>query len=138
MTRFFREISGFEKAYAEKRRYGLRAGVQADNGQVQADCQGCFERATKFPDIIALVKYRQAYDIPLWCLIPFKADNLRDVRRYISGTHLANAAYSTMPIAWLQGKLRVSALQSHAISQRKVVTQDVQNKLLRLGAILKG
>jgi len=115
--------------------------------------------ACKFNDVIALgsypidvhnpsgkgtllkkVKSNAAYDIPLRCLIPLKIENLLVGGRCISGTHLANASYRTMPICMATGQAAgVCAAMSAKNNQspRTVKPQEVQKELLRQGAILK-
>ncbi len=115
--------------------------------------------ARKFSDVIALgsypidlhspsgkgtmlkkIKPGQAYDIPLRSLIPLKVDNLLVAGRCISGTHIANASYRTMPICMATGQAAgVCAAVAVKSGQkpRQISVATVQEELLKQGAILK-
>jgi hypothetical protein len=115
--------------------------------------------AHKFDDVIALgsypvdvhnplgrgtflkkIKAGSAYDIPLRCLVPLKVDNLLVAGRCISGSHIANASYRTMPICFATGQAAgVCAAISvkNQLQPRKAPALKVQQELLHQAAILK-
>jgi hypothetical protein len=160
LTNFFKKyVPGFEKAYVEQS--GIMTCTRESRrimGEYKLTAKDVLE-ACKFNDVIALgsypidvhnpsgkgtllkkVKSNAAYDIPLRCLIPLKIENLLVGGRCISGTHLANASYRTMPICMATGQAAgVCAAMSAKNNQspRTVKPQEVQKELLRQGAILK-
>lgn len=160
LTNFFRKyVPGFEKAYVEQA--GVTASVRESRpimGEYKLTAKDVLE-AHKFGDVIALGSYPidlhnatgkgtilkelpkgKAYDIPLRCLIPLKVENLLVGGRCISGTHVANASYRTMPICMATGQAAgvcaAIATKSNIIP-RMVNAKDVQQELIRQGAILE-
>lgn len=160
LARFFQKyVPGFEKAYVQQT--GITACVRESRriiGEYKLNAKDVLE-AHKFSDTIALgtypidlhnplgkgtilkkVKPGDAYDIPLRCLIPLKVENLLVGGRCISGTHMANASYRTMPICVATGQAAgvCAALASNSHqTPRNVGATDVQRELLKQGAILK-
>lgn len=160
LMRFFRTyVPGFERAYVQES--GVTTCVRESRrimGEYKLTAKDVLD-AHRFPDVIALgsypidlhspsgkgtmlkkIKPGQAYDIPLRCLIPLKVDNLLVGGRCISGTHIANASYRTMPICFATGQAAgvcaaISSLQNQ--KPRTTNPKNVQEELLRQGAILK-
>ena len=160
LTRFFRKyVPGFEKAYVQQS--GITTCVRESRrimGEYVLTAKDVLE-ARQFEDAIALgsypidlhsptgkgtilkkIKPGAAYSIPLRCLIPLKVDGLVVAGRCISGTHVANASYRTMPICVATGQAAgvcaaLAAINSQ--SPRTVKAAEVQKELLRQGAILK-
>ncbi len=160
LTSFFRRyVPGFEKAYVQQS--GITACVRESRrimGEYKLTAKDVLE-AHKFNDVIALgsypidlhsplgkgtilkkIKLGEAYDIPLRCLVPLKVENLLVGGRCISGTHVANASYRTMPICVATGQAAgvcAAIAAKSSMTPRTVRAQDVQQELLRQGAILK-
>lgn len=160
LTNFFRKyVPGFEKAYVQQS--GTMACVRESRrimGEYQLRAKDVLD-AHKFSDAIALgaypidlhnplgkgtiikkIKPGEAYDIPLRCLIPLEVENLMIGGRCISGTHVANASYRTMPICMATGQAAgVCAAIANKSNQtpRTVNALLVQQELIRQGAILK-
>ena len=160
LTRFFRKyVPGFEKAYVQQS--GIITCVRESRrimGEYVLTAKDVLE-ARQFEDAIALgsypidlhsptgkgtilkkIKPGAAYSIPLRCLIPLEVDGLVVAGRCISGTHVANASYRTMPICVATGQAAgvcaaLAAINSQ--SPRTVKAAEVQKELLRQGAILK-
>jgi hypothetical protein len=90
--------------------------------------------------ILQKIKPGSAYSIPLRCLIPQKVENLIIGGRCISGTHVANASYRTMPICCATGQAAGTCAAiaiRYNLKPRAVNYLLVQEELLRQGAILK-
>ncbi len=159
LTSFFRKyVPGFEKAYVEQ------SGVASVRESRRIMCEYKLTakdvlEAHRFSDVIALGSYPidlhnasgkgtilkelpigKAYDIPLRCLIPLKVENLLVGGRCISGTHVANASYRTMPICMATGQAAgvcAAIAIKNNLTPRMVNAKDVQNELILQGAILK-
>jgi glycine/D-amino acid oxidase-like deaminating enzyme len=160
LTRFFRRyVPGFEEAYVQQS--GISAVVRESRriiGEYRLTAKDVIY-AHKFKDAIALGTYpidlhnpsgkgtllkkiqpENAYDIPLRCLIPLKLENLLVGGRCISGTHIANASYRTMPICIATGQAAgvcAAYAAKSGKSPRDVYARTVQKELLRQGAILQ-
>ena len=160
LTNFFRKyVPGFEKAYVEQT--GILTCTRESRriiGEYKLTAKDVLE-ACKFNDVIALgsypidvhnpagkgtllkkVKANAAYDIPLRCLIPLKIENMLVGGRCISGTHLANASYRTMPICMATGQaagICAAIAAKNNQTPRTVDSMKVQEILLHQGAILK-
>ena len=160
LVKFFRKyVPGFEKAYVAQS--GITACVRESRriiGEYVLTAKDVLD-AHRFNDVIALgsypidihnplgkgtilkkIKPGQAYDIPLRCLIPLKVENLLVGGRCISGTHMANASYRTMPICVATGQAAgvCAAIAAKSnLTPRTVKAKDVQKELVRQGAILK-
>jgi hypothetical protein len=160
LTRFFRKyVPGFDAAYVGQS--GITTCVRESRrimGEYLLTAKDVLD-AKKFDDAIALgsypidlhsptgkgtilqkIKPGSAYSIPLRCLIPQKAENLLVAGRCISGTHVANASYRTMPICCATGQAAgvcaATAIKCK-VKPRAVDYKQVQEELLRQGAILK-
>jgi hypothetical protein len=154
-----RRVPGFEEAYAAQS--GVSVGVRetrricGDYVLTGEDVLG----ARKFDDAIARGSYpvdihdpggkgtvlrrlplREAYDIPLRCLLPHELDRLLVAGRCISGTHEAHSSYRVTPIAMATGHA-AGVCAALAVrggrSPRDVPYTDVQAELLRQGASLR-
>jgi hypothetical protein len=160
LTSFFRKyVPGFEKAYLAQTAANISVReTRRILGEYKLTEEDVLN-AHKFGDVIALgsypvdlhnprgrgtflkkIKAGSAYDIPLRCLVPLKIDNLLVAGRCISGTHMANASYRTMPICFATGQAAgVCAAISAKRNQKPRCTAavDVQDVLLKQGAILK-
>ena len=160
LTRFFRKyVPGFEAAYVAQS--GITTCVR-ESRRIMGDYLLTAKEvldAHKFEDTIALgsypidlhsptgkgtilqkIKPGSAYSIPMRCLIPKKAENLLVAGRCISGTHVANASYRTMPICCATGHAAgvcAATAVKNNIKPRAVDYKQVQEELLRQGAILK-
>ncbi len=160
LTTFFRKyVPGFERAYVAQT--GTNVSVRETRrimGEYKLTAEDVLN-AHKFADVIALgsypidvhnplgrgtflkkIKAGSAYDIPLRCLIPLKIDNLLVAGRCISGTHIANASYRTMPICFATGQAAgvcAAIAAKNSLQPRKTPASKVQHELLRQGAILK-
>jgi hypothetical protein len=160
LSRFFRKyVPGFEKAYVQQS--GTMTCVRESRriiGEYQLTAKDVLD-ARKFDDGIALASYPidlhsptgkgtvlkkikpgDAYSIPLRCLIPLKIENLLVGGRCISGTHVANASYRTMPVCVATGQAAgVCAALAVKNNQapRIIKATDVRRELLRQGAILE-
>jgi hypothetical protein len=160
LTRFFRRyVPGFEKAFVAQS--GIVTCVRESRriiGEYILTAKDVLD-ATKFEDAIALASYPidlhsptgkgtilkkikpgEAYSIPLRCLIPQKVEGLLVAGRCISGTHIANASYRTMPVCVATGHAAgvcaAIAVKNH-MPPRTVKAVDVQGELLRQGAYLE-
>lgn len=160
LTAFFRKyVPGFEKAYVAQT--ASSASVRETRriiGEYKLTATDVLN-AHKFSDVIALgaypvdlhnplgrgtvlkrIKPGRAYDIPLRCLIPLKVENMLVAGRCISGTHMANASYRTMPICFATGQAAgvcaAIAVKNNQTS-RSVSAATVQEELIRQGAKLK-
>jgi hypothetical protein len=160
LTRFFRKyVPGFEAAYVAQT--GIITCVRESRrimGEYLLTGKDVLD-ARKFEDVIALgsypidlhsptgkgtilqkIKPGFAYSIPVRCLIPQKVENLLVAGRCISGTHIANASYRTMPICCATGHAAgvcaATALKTGK-KPRAVDYKLVQEELQRQGAILK-
>ena len=160
LTNFFRKyVPGFEKAFLAQTATNISV---RETRRIMGEYKLTEEdvlNAHKFGDVIALgsypvdlhnprgkgtflkkIKAGSAYDIPLRCLVPLKIDNLLVAGRCISGTHMANASYRTMPICFATGQAAgVCAAISAKSNQKPRCTSavKVQEELLKQGAILK-
>jgi hypothetical protein len=160
LTRFFRKyVPGFEAAYVAQS--GIATCVRESRrimGEYVLTAKDVLD-AKKFDDAIALgsypidlhsptgkgtilqkIKPGSAYSIPLRCLIPQKVENLLIGGRCISGTHVANASYRTMPICCATGQAAgvcAAIAIKNKVKPRVVDYKLVQEELLRQGAILK-
>ena len=159
LTNFFRKyVPGFEDAYLAQS--GVTTCVRESRrimGEYLLTAKDVLD-ARKFRDVIALgsypidlhnpkgkgtilrkIKPGSAYSIPLRSLIPLKVENLLVAGRCISGTHIANASYRTMPICTATGHAAgVCAAIAAKNDQlpRKVDYRLVQSELLKQEAIL--
>ena len=154
-----RYVPGFEKSYAVQS--GINIGVRETRrivGEYQLDARDVLE-ARKFDDAIARGAYPvdihnpagtgtvlrrlppgEAYDIPLRCLHPQRAEGLLVAGRCISGTHEAHSSYRVMPIVMATGHAAgvCAALAARrGIAPRAVPAPDVQRELVRQGASLR-
>jgi len=160
LSAFFRKyVPGFEKAYVAQT--ASNASVRETRriiGEYKLTAKDVLN-AHKFSDVIALgaypvdlhnplgrgtllkkIKPGRAYDIPLRCLIPLKAENMLVAGRCISGTHMANASYRTMPICFATGQAAgvcAAIAVKNNQTPRNVPATTVQNELIRQGAKLK-
>jgi hypothetical protein len=160
LTCFFRKyVPGFEEAYVQQS--GLTTCVRESRriiGEYKLTAKDVLN-ANRFDDVIALgtypidlhdpkgkgtilqkIKPGQAYHIPLRCLIPLKVDNLVVGGRCISGTHVANASYRTMPICIATGQAAgvcAAIAAKNGMTPRAVNFREVQHELLKQGAILE-
>lgn len=161
ITTFLRRyVPGFEKAHLDQS--GMTVGVR-ETRRFVGDYQLTEEdvlSARKFDDVIARCSYPidmhnpkgkgtvlkrlppgEAYDIPLRCLLPRKAEGLLVAGRCISGTHEAHSSYRIMPAAMATGQAAgvcaaLAALRNRL--PRETPARDVQVELLRQGADLRG
>ncbi len=154
-----RYVPGFERAYAVQS--GVNVGVRETRrivGEYQLDAADVLN-ARKFDDAVARGSYPvdihnptgtgtllrrlppgEAYDIPLRCLLPQKAENLLVAGRCISGTHEAHSSYRVMPIVMATGQAAGACAAIAARSgraARAVPAREVQAELLRQGASLR-
>jgi hypothetical protein len=154
-----RRVPGFENAYAAQS--GVSVGVRETRricGEYVLTGDDVL-RARKFDDAIARGSYpvdihdpggkgtvlkrlplREAYDIPLRCLLPRDVDRLLVAGRCISGTHEAHSSYRVTPIAMATGHAAgvCAALAARGRrSPREVPAEEVQGELLRQGASLR-
>lgn len=89
--------------------------------------------------VLKKVPQGKAYDIPLRCLIPMGVDNLIIAGRCISGSHEAFSSFRIMATSVATGQAAgvCAALSARSgVINRKVPARDVQDELLRQGAIL--
>jgi hypothetical protein len=159
LTSFFRKyVPGFERAYVAQTAANVSVReTRRIMGEYKLTSEDVLN-AHKFDDVIALgsypidvhnplgrgtflkkIKAGSAYDIPLRCLVPLKVDNLLVAGRCISGTHIANASYRTMPICFATGQAAGVCGALSAIENKKPRNTPyctVQEELLRQGAIL--
>jgi hypothetical protein len=90
--------------------------------------------------ILRRLPLREAYDIPLRCLVPREVDRLLVAGRCISGTHEAHSSYRVTPIAMATGHAAgvCAALATREDrSPREVPHELVQRELVRQGAVLR-
>jgi glycine/D-amino acid oxidase-like deaminating enzyme len=159
LTQFFRRyVPGFEKVYV--RQSGAMACARETRrivGEYQLTAKDVLD-AHRFEDVVAMgsypvdmhnpagkgtilkkIKPGEAYSIPLRCLIPKKPENLLVAGRCISGTHVANASYRTMPVCIATGQAAgvcaAVAVKNHQ-TPRTVKASDVQSELRRQDAYL--
>jgi hypothetical protein len=160
IARFLREhVPGFEEAYVAQS--GTTVGVRETRRIIGDYCLTGEDilTARKFDDAIARGSYpidihdpegkgtvlerlplREAYDIPLRCLLPRGLDRLLVAGRCISGTHEAHSSYRVTPIAMATGHAAgvCAALAARSgRSPRDVPHVEVQRELLRQGASLR-
>jgi hypothetical protein len=160
LTRFFRKyVPGFERAYVAQTAANVSVReTRRIMGEYKLTAMDVLN-AHKFDDVIALgsypvdlhnplgrgtflkkIKAGSAYDIPLRCLMPLKVDDLLVAGRCISGTHMANASYRTMPICFATGQAAgvcAALAVKNRLKPRVTPASEVQKELLRQGAILK-
>jgi hypothetical protein len=82
----------------------------------------------------------EAYDIPLRCLLPRKAEGLLVAGRCISGTHEAHSSYRVMPIVMATGHAAgvcAAIAAKEGAQPRAVDPRRVQRELVRQGASLR-
>lgn len=80
-----------------------------------------------------------AYHIPLRCLLPRNLERILVAGRCISGTHEAHSSYRVMPVAMSLGQAAgvcAAIAAKRRMTTREVPYPDVQEELLRQGAIL--
>ncbi len=156
---FFRKyVPGFEKAYVSQS--GITTCVRESRrikGEYELTAKDVLD-AKRFDDAIAYgsypidlhsptgkgtilkkIKPGSAYSIPLRCLIPLKVENLVVAGRCLSGTHVANASYRTMPICVATGQAAgvcAALAVKNNQSPRTVSAALVQTELLKQGAYL--
>jgi hypothetical protein len=152
-------VPGFEEAYDAQSgaAVGVRETRRIRGGYVLTGEDVL--RARKFDDAIARGSYpidihapegkgtvltrlplREAYDVPLRCLLPRGVDRLLVAGRCISGTHEAHSSYRVTPIAMATGHAAgvCAALAARdGCSPRAVHHREVQRELLRQGASLR-
>jgi hypothetical protein len=156
---FRRYVPGFEQAYVAQS--GVQIGVRETRrivGEYRLTAEDVLT-ARKFPDVVARGAYPidihdprgigtrlerlplgEAYDIPLGCLLPQRADRLLVAGRCISGTHEAHSSYRVMPIAMATGQAAGVCAALAACggrAPRDVPPPDVQRELRRQGADLR-
>jgi hypothetical protein len=160
IDRFLRtHVPGFEEAYNAQS--GASVGVRETRricGRYVLTGEDVLQ-ASKFDDAIARGSYpidihapegkgtvltrlplREAYDIPLRCLLPRGTDRLLVAGRCISGTHEAHSSYRVTPIAMATGHAAgvCAALAARdGRSPHAVHHREVQRELLRQGASLR-
>jgi hypothetical protein len=160
IAKFLRErLPGFEEAYVAQS--GTTVGVRETRRIIGDYCLTGEDILTahKFDDAIARGSYpidihdpegkgtalerlplREAYDIPLRCLLPRGLDRLLVAGRCISGTHEAHSSYRVTPIAMATGHAAGVCAALAAQSgrpAREVPYVEVQRELLRQGASLR-
>jgi hypothetical protein len=160
IAEFLREyVPGFEESYVVQS--GVNVGVRETRriiGDYQLTADDVLS-ARKFDDAIARGAYPvdihnptgtgtilkrlppgEAYDIPLRCLMPGKADGLLVAGRCISGTHEAHSSYRVMPIVMATGQAAgvcAAIAAREGIPPRAVPVRRVQRELVRQGASLR-
>jgi hypothetical protein len=153
-----RRVPGFERSYAVQS--GTQVGVRESRrimGEYVLTAKDVL-RARCFDDVVARGSYPidihdpkgrgtvlrrlpdgGSYEIPLRCLIPRGVDGILTAGRCISGTHAAHSSYRVTPIAMATGQAAgvcgALAVRSGR-PPRQVPARDVQEELLRQGAIL--
>ncbi|MGH7263605.1 MAG: FAD-dependent oxidoreductase, partial [Candidatus Rokuibacteriota bacterium] len=161
LVAFFRRyVPGFEQAYVAQS--GVQIGVRETRrivGEYRLTADDILT-ARKFHDVVARGAYPidihdprgigtrlerlplgEAYDIPLRCLLPQRAERLLVAGRCISGTHEAHSSYRVMPIAMATGQAAgvCAALAARgARLPHDVPAGEVQRELRRQGADLRG
>ncbi len=159
LANFFRKyVPGFEKAFVAQS--GITTCVRESRrimGEYLLTAKDVLD-THKFPDQIAFgsypvdlhsptgkgtmlkkIKPGQAYGIPLRCLVPQKVENLLVAGRCISGTHIANASYRTMPICMATGQAAgvcAAIATKENLTPRRVNASMVREVLLKQGAIV--
>lgn len=153
-----RYVPGFEDAYVS--RTGISVGVRETRrivGEYILTASDVLE-ARKFNDVIARGSYpidihnpkgkgtlikqlppREAYDIPLRCLLPRNVDGLTVAGRCISGSFEAQATYRVMPICMATGQAAgvcAAIAARRKKSPRNLTASEVQDELIRQGANL--
>ena len=153
-----RYVPGFEQAYVVQS--GMTIGVRETRrilGEYQLNADDVL-LARKWPDVIARGTYPidihsptgkgtfirrlpqgEAYDIPLRCLVPLRAERLLVAGRCISGTHEAHSSYRVMPVAMATGQAAgvCAALAARSgRTPREVPASAVHEELSRQGADL--
>ena len=157
---FLREyVPGFEESYVVQS--GVNVGVR-ETRRIIGDYQLTVDDvlgARKFDDAIARGAYPvdihnpegsgtvlrrlppgEAYDIPLRCLLPRKAEGLLVAGRCISGTHEAHSSYRVMPIVMATGHAAgvcAAIAAKEGAQPRAVDPRRVQRELVRQGASLR-
>jgi len=151
-------VPGFEEAYIS--RTGITVGVRETRrilGEYRLTASDVLE-ARKFNDVIARGSYpidvhnpkgkgtlikqlppREAYDIPLRCLLPRNIDRLTVAGRCISGSFEAQASYRVMPICMATGQAAGVCAAIAARCQKSphgLNVSEIQGELLRQGADL--
>ncbi len=154
-----RYVPGFEKSYVMQS--GVNVGVR-ETRRIQGDYQLTADdvlSARKFDDGIARGSYPvdihnpmgtgtvlkrlppgEAYDIPLRCLMPQKAEGLIVAGRCMSGTHEAHSSYRVMPIVMATGQaagVTAAIAARRGIRPRETSIREVQHELVRQGASLR-
>lgn len=156
---FFKKyVPGFENAYAVQS--GVHTCVRESRrimGEYKLTADDILS-VRKFDDMIACGAYpidihnpkgpgttllhlpeNQWYTIPLRCLVPKKIEQILVAGRCISGTHEAHSSYRVMPISMATGQA-AGVCAALAVRENKLVRNvavgDVQNELLKQGAIL--
>jgi hypothetical protein len=154
-----RYVPGFEKSYVMQS--GVNVGVR-ETRRIRGDYQLTADdvlSARKFDDGIARGSYPvdihnptgtgtvlkrlppgEAYDIPLRCLMPQKAEGLIVAGRCMSGTHEAHSSYRVMPIVMATGQAAgvTAAMAARRNTRpREVSVREVQRELVRQGASLR-
>jgi hypothetical protein len=152
-------VPGFENSYVVQS--GVHACVRETRriiGEYKITADDILS-ARKFDDMIACASYpidihnpkgkgtmlknlppQQWYSIPLRCLVPKKVEHILTAGRCISGTHVAFASYRVMPISMATGQAAgvcAAIGVKKNILPRDVSSIDVQNELLKQGAILE-
>jgi glycine/D-amino acid oxidase-like deaminating enzyme len=160
IVRFLRDrVPGFEEAYVAQS--GTTVGVRETRRIIGDYCLTGEDilSARKFEDAVARGSYpidihdpegkgtvlerlplREAYDIPLRCLLPRGLDRLLVAGRCISGTHEAHSSYRVTPIAMATGHAAGVCAARAALAgrpAREVPHWEVQRELLRQGASLR-
>jgi len=148
-------VPGFQDAYVS--RSGISIGVR-ETRRIQGEywlTKTDVLEARKFSDVIARGSYpidihnpkgkgtliqqvppREAYEIPLRCLLPKNVDGLTVAGRCISGSFEAQASFRVMPICIATGQAAgvCAALAAHRNqSPHSLPASDVQEELLRQG-----
>lgn len=160
IARFLRRhVPGFAKSYVVQS--GVNVGVR-ETRRIVGDYQLTADdvlSARKFEDGIARGSYPvdihnpsgsgtvlkrlppgEAYDIPLRCLLPQKAESLIVAGRCLSGTHEAHSSYRVMPIVMATGQaagVTAAIAARRGIRPREASVREVQHELVRQGASLR-
>ena len=154
-----RYVPGFEKSYVMQS--GVNVGVR-ETRRIVGDYQLTADdvlSARKFDDGIARGSYPvdihnptgtgtvlkrlppgEAYDIPLRCLMPQKAEGLIVAGRCMSGTHEAHSSYRVMPIVMATGQaagVTAAIAARRGVRPRETSIREVQHELVRQGASLR-
>jgi hypothetical protein len=154
-----RRVPGFEDAYLAQS--GVSVGVR-ETRRIMGDYVLTGQdvlTARKFEDAIARGSYpvdihepggkgtvlrrlplREAYDVPLRCLLPRDVERLLVAGRCISGTHEAHSSYRVTPIAMATGHaagITAALAARDDMLPREIDHRLVQAELLRQGASLR-